>query len=336
MSPASAGSATLYLRDDSLPGTLAEFVQRFSDEQSCVAVLRRWKYQERGFACPRCGHDEAWYLPSRQLDECRRCHKQASLTAGTVMHGTRKPLRLWFLAMYLFVSSKRGISALELQRELGLAKYRTAWTWLHKLRDAVGGRATNPLEDHVELDETWEGGLRRGKSGRPHVGDRSALVMGAVEVSENHACSGRIRLESVDDGSAEAVRDFLSNHVKRGAVLFTDDWRSYRKPAREHDCDHRPTNVSKSGDGAHEVLPSIHRVFSLLHRVLLGTYQGGVRRKHLPRYLAEFEFRFNRRHSKQRGLLFQRLLSCATQREAPFHWEIVGREDAQTPLRLAG
>ena len=182
------GSAVLYLRDDSLPGTLAEFVRRFSDEASCAAVLRRWKYHERGFECPQCGHDAAWFLPSRRLDECCRCHKQVSLTAGTVMHGTRKPLRLWFLAMYLFVSSKRGISALELQRELGLAKYQTAWTWLHKLRDAVGSRASTPLQGNVELDETWEGGLRRGKPGRPKVGDRSALVMGAVEVSSQHAC----------------------------------------------------------------------------------------------------------------------------------------------------
>lgn len=330
------GSAVLYLRDDSLPGTLAEFVQRFSDEESCAAVLRRWKYHERGFECPQCGSAEAWYLPSRRLDECCCCHRQVSLTAGTVMHGTRKPLRLWFLAMYLFVSSKRGISALELQRELGLAKYQTAWTWLHKLRDAVGSRTTTPLQGNVELDETWEGGLRRGKPGRPKVGDRSALVMGAVEVSAQHACTGRIRLESVDNGSAEVVRDFLGNHVKKGAVLFTDDWRSYRAPAMEHGCDHRPTNISKSSEDAHETLPSIHRVFSLLHRVLLGTYQGGVRRRHLPRYLAEFEFRFNRRSSKQRGLLFQRLLSCATRREPPYFWEIVGREDARTPLLLAG
>jgi len=329
------GAATLYLRDDSLPGTLAEFVQRFADEQSCAAVLRRWKYHERSFACPRCGHPKAWFLPSRRLDECKQCHKQVSLTSGTVMHGTRKPLRLWFLAMYLFVSSKRGISALELQRELGLGKYRTAWTWLHKLRDAVGGRRPSPLRGDIELDETWEGGLRRGSPGRPHVGERSALVMGAVEVSKTHACSGRVRLESVENGSAEAFGDFLREHVEPGSVLFTDDWRSYPRPAREHGCDHRPKNVSKSAEDAHEILPAIHRVFSLLHRVLLGTYQGGVRRKHLPRYLAEFEFRFNRRGSGSRGLLFQRMLSCAMLRPPPFHWEIVGRPDARTPLHIA-
>lgn len=327
--------ALTYLRDDTLPGTLAEFVEEFSDEERCAAVLRRWKYGGRGFECPRCRGHEAWYLPSRKLDECRGCHHQVSLTAGTVMHGTRKPLQLWFLAMYLFVSSKRGISALELQRELGLRKYQTAWTWLHKLRDAVGMRGPTLLKGRVELDETWEGGLRRGKPGRPKVGGRSALVMGAVEVSPRHACSGRVRLASVDSGSAETFRDFLEEHVKEGTVLYTDDWRSYRGPARERGHEHHAVNVSKSEREAHEVLPAIHRVFSLLHRVLLGTYQGGVRRKHLPRYLAEFEFRFNRRTSKRRGLLFQRLLTCATRRSAPYYWELVGRADARTPLPLA-
>jgi hypothetical protein len=331
-----SGPATLYLRDDSLPGTLSEFVQAFADEESCALVLRRWKYQERGFLCPRCGHDKAWYLPSRRLDECCRCHKQVSLTAGTVMHGSRKPLRLWFLAMYLFVSSKRGISAMELQRELGLAKYRTAWTWLHKLRAAVGGRGGAPLRGDVELDETWEGGLRRGSRGHPKVGPRSAWVMGAVEISPTHACSGRIRLESIPECTSDAVLNFLEENVESGSVLHTDGWSSYRAPALEHGCELRPTNVSRSEKYAHEVLPAIHRVFSLLHRMLLGTYQGGVRPKHLARYLAEFEFRFNRRSSANRGLLFQRVLSCAVREPAPYHWEIVGRVNALTPLAMAG
>ena len=330
-----SGSIIPFPRDDSLPGTLAEFVLRFSDEDSCAELLRRWKYGESGFVCPNCGGQEAWFLPSRRLDECRACHKQVSLTAGTVMHGTRKPLRLWFLAMYLFVSSKQGISALELQRELGLAKYETAWTWLHKLRNAIAMRPTEPLKGYVELDETWEGGLRGNTGGRPNVGDGSALVMGAVEVSPKHACIGRVRLESIEDGSAATAKAFFKEHIEDGSVLFTDDWRSYRKPARELNHDHRPTNVSKADEDAHRILPAIHRVFSLVHRVLLGTYQGAVRRKYLPCYLAEYEFRFNRRTSRQRGLLFQRLLTCATRRSPPTHWEIVGRQDPRTPLSAA-
>ena len=329
------GPTIPFPRDDSLPGTLAEFVVKFSDEDSCAELLRRWKYGERGFQCPSCGGHDAWFLPSRRLDECGTCHKQVSLTAGTVMHGTRKPLRLWFLAMYLFVSSKQGVSALELQRELGLAKYQTAWTWLHKLRNAIAMRPTTLLKGHVEIDETWEGGLRRGKPGRPKVSDTSPLVMGAVEVSPHHACIGRVRLESIDDGSAAVARAFFEDHIEGGSVLFTDDWGSYRTPAKDLKHDHRPTNISKSSEDAHAVLPAIHRVFSLLHRVLLGTYQGSVRRKYLPCYLAEYEFRFNRRTSKRRGLLFQRLLTCATRRSPPSYWEIVGREDARTPLAVA-
>ena len=141
--------------------------------------------------------------------------------------------------------------------------------------------------------------------------------MGAVEVSHQHACTGRIRLESVDDGSGQVVRGFFDEHIKPGSILHTDDWRSYREPAQEAGHDLRATNISKSKEGAHEVLPAIHRVFSLLHRVLLGTYQGGVRRKYLSSYLAEYEFRFNRRTSKRRGLLFQRLLTCVTRRAPP-------------------
>ena len=322
-------------RDDSLPGTLAEFVSVFADEASCAALLRRWKYGEDRFRCPRCAGTHAWFLPSRRLDECASCHQQVSLTSGTVMHGTRKPLRLWFLAMYLFVSSKQGMSALELQRELGLRTYKTAWSWLHKLRNAVIMRPTAPLSRAVEIDETWEGGLRRGEPGRPKVCDRSALVMGAVEVSGHKRRIGRVRLASVADGSARTVKAFLQEHVERGAVLFTDDWRSYRVPAKELGHVHRPTNVSKSTERAHEILPAVHRVFSLLHRVLLGTYQGGVRRKYLPCYLAEFEFRFNRRRSARRGLLFQRLLTTCVRRTPPVYWEIIGRRDATTPLAVA-
>jgi transposase-like protein len=322
-------------RDDSLPGTLAEFVARFSDEDACAALLRRWKYGQSGFGCAQCGGEKAWFLPSRRLDECSACGKQVSLTAGTVMHGTRKPLRLWFLAMYLFVSSKQGISALELQQELGLRSYETAWTWLHKLRNAVAMRSSTPLRDAVEIDETWEGGLRKGLKGRPKVGPGKALVMGAVEVGRNRKHIGRVRLESVDDGSAKSFRAFLEEHVERGATLFTDDWRSYREPAKQLRHPHHPTNVSKSDRPAHVALPAIHRVFSLLHRVLLTTHQGAVRRKYLPCYLAEFEFRFNRRRSKRRGLLFQRLLGNAVRRAAPFYWEIVGRPDARTPLAAA-
>jgi transposase-like protein len=298
-------------RDDSFPGTLADFVEAFRDDASCATFLRRWKYGPDGFRCPRCGHHRAWALRTRHVDECRDCGVQTSLTAGTVMHGSRKPLRLWFLAIYLFVSSKQGISALELKRELGLGSYQTAWTWLHKLRRAIARRPKSRLRGCVEADETWEGGLHEGRTGRPRVGEKKALVAAAVEVKRPGRRWGRARLESISSGSARSIGEFLRTHVEAGSRLLTDAWPSYRRPAKDLGLEHHATNVSKSEQRAHHVLPAVHRVFSLLHRMLLTTFQGAVSIRHLPAYLAEFEFRFNRRTSATRGLLFQRALSAA-------------------------
>lgn len=300
------------LRDDTLPRTLAQFVERFSDDARCAEVLRRWKYGG-AFRCRRCGHDAAWFIESRKTDECRGCGRQTSLTAGTVMHNSPKPLRLWFLAMYLFVSTKQGISAESLRQQIGVT-YPTAWLWLHKLRSAVGRRTTSQLAGLVEYDDTWEGGVREGRAsnGRPFVGDKKALIGGAVELLSAKKGFGRIRLASLRDGSISTFRDFFSEHIAPGSTLLTDAWRSYVAAARDAKLDHVPTNVTKSDRKAHDILPGVHRVFSLVHRVLLTTYQGAVSMKHLPSYLAEFEFRFNRRHSSSRGLLFQRVLACAT------------------------
>jgi transposase-like protein len=299
------------LRDDTLPRTLAEFTTRFKDDAACAEVLRRWKYGG-AFRCPRCGHDAAWFIESRGTDECRACGKQTSLTAGTVMHKSSKPLRLWFLAMYLFVSTKQGISATSLAQQLGVS-YPTGWLWLAKLRSAVGRRTTTQLFGLVEYDDTWEGGVHEGKrGGRPKVGEKKALIGGAVELLSAKKGFGRVRLASMKDGSIPTFEQFFKEHVAPGSTLLTDDWRSYRKAADAAKLDHIATTVSKSDRKAHDILPGVHRVFSLVHRVLLATYQGAVSMKHLPAYLAEFEFRFNRRHSASRGLLFQRVLACAT------------------------
>jgi transposase-like protein len=315
-------------RDDRIPGTLIEFLRRFSTEKACARFLRRWKYP-RGFRCPHCGHDHAWYVRTRHLDECSRCGHQTSLTAGTVMHGSRKPLRLWFAAIYLFVVSKQGISAKSLERQIDVS-YPTAWTWLHKLRDAVSQRSTLPLRGVVELDDTWEGGLEEGAGGRPKAGNKKALVAGAIEVPPNQKGYGRLRLMHLENGSSAAIQPFIEANIEPGSTLLTDDWRSYRRPASECGLDHQATNVSKSEHKAHHILPAIHRVFSLLHRVLLTTYQGAVRHKHLQRYLEEFEFRFNRRTAGSRGLLFQRALSAATLGKPPPYSQIVRQPDPST------
>ena len=314
------------VRDDALPRTLAEFVERLSDDGRCAEVLRRWKYGG-AFRCPRCGHDAAWFIESRKTDECRACGGQTSLTAGTVMHKSPKPLRLWFLAMYLFVSTKQGISATSLAQQIGVS-YPTGWLWLAKLRSAVGRRTTTQLMGLVEYDDTWEGGLHEGHGGRPKVGEKKALIGGAVELLSAKKGFGRVRLASMKDGSIPSFESFFKEHVAPGSTLLTDDWRSYPAAASAAKLDHIPTCVSRSDHKAHDVLPGVHRVFSLVHRMLLATYQGAVSMKHLPSYLAEFEFRFNRRHSSSRGLLFQRVLACATVGAPPTYAEFTSGEPA--------
>jgi hypothetical protein len=243
------------------------------------------------------------------------------------MERTRKPLRDWFAAMYLFVVSKQGISAMDLSRQVGVS-YPTAWTWLHKLRSAVNDRDKSPLGGVVEVDETWEGGLRQGEPERPTV--RDARVVGAVEVKD--VGWGRVRLELLENGSSTSIGPFLQENVAAGSTLLSENRQEYRDLTRDLGMDHVPAHLSGGEGEAQEAHPAVHRVFSLLHRVLLTTYQGAVSRKHLSNYLAEYEFRFNRRSSASRTLLFQRLLSCAVRRPPPCYWQILGRPDGKTPL----
>lgn len=317
-------------RDDSLPSDLPGFLSRFSTEARCAELLRRWRYPD-GFRCPRCSGTKAWYLKARRLDECAACGHQVSLTAGTLFHKTHKPLRSWFAAIFLFVSSKQGISAMELGRQLALREA-TAWTWLHKIRRCLGARASELLSGIVEVDETYEGGVEPGVCGR--AAQTKSLVAAAVEVDPDDKGFGRAKLRVIENASRETLKAFVRSTVAQGSSLLTDAWAGYEGKAVEG-MEHYPINVSRSGLDAHQVLPAVHRVFSLLHRVLLGTYQGAVRPKHLPAYLDEFEFRFNRRHAKSRTLLFQRALSCAVASKPPEYWRIVGRASPRRPIKKA-
>lgn len=317
-------------RDDSLPSDLLGFLARFSTEASCAELLRRWRYPN-GFVCPRCSGTRAWYLEGRRLDECASCGHQVSLTAGTLFHKTHKPLRLWFAAIFLFVSSKQGISAMELGRQLAMREA-TAWTWLHKIRRCLGGRARGLLSGIVEVDETYEGGVEPGVLGR---GARSkSLVAVAVEVAPDDKGFGRARLRRIENASKKSLTGFVQSTVAPGSSVLTDGWASY-EGTPVAGMEHYPINVRASGMDAHQLLPAVHRVAALLHRVLLGTYQGAVRPKHLAAYLTEFEFRFNRRFARSRTLLFQRALSCAVATRPPEYWRIIGRTSARKPIKKA-
>ena len=294
------------------PRTLAEFDEWFSSESACEKFLRRLRWPS-GFECPGCGSVGGWET-SRGLLRCPSCARQTSVTAGTLLAGTRKPLRQWFQAIWYVTSQKHGVSALGLQRVLGLGSYQTAWAWLHKLRRAMVRPGRDRLSGEVEVDETFLGGADFAIDGRET--DR-ALIAIAAEVRGR--AIGRIRMAPVDDASAKSLIPFVESAVSEGTVVRTDGWPGY-VPLPRHGYRHRPTSLRATGLRAHVVMPRVHRVASLLKRWWLGTYHGGISEAHLEYYLDEFTFRFNRRTSRARGLLFYRLVQQAVQMDAvPYH-----------------
>jgi transposase-like protein len=290
------------------PRTLADFQDRFASEEDCRRYLVACRWPD-GFRCPRCGGGDAYELAGRRLLQCRSCRHQTSVTAGTVLHHARVPLRLWFAAAYLVTTHTPGFSAVQLQRQLGLDRYETAWTMLQKLRRAMLRPERDRIAGTVEVDETYVGGVEEGRRGGRHRDSTKSIVVGAVEVRDGGG-SGRIRLAVVEDLSAASLTAFVSASVKPGNTVLTDGWQGYA-PLR-HAYDHRPSTV---GDlrNASKLLPRVHRTFSNLKTWLKGTHHG-VSAKHLPHYVDEFVFRFNRRRTPMAA--FQSLLGLTT-RHAP-------------------
>lgn len=291
-------------RELDYPRTASEFNQRFAAEEACwrYVVAARWP---SGFKCPRCNSEQATLI-RRGLFHCRTCRHQASAIAGTILQDTHKPLRLWFQVMWWLVGQKSGASALGLNRVLGVGSYKTAWTWLHKLRRAMVRPGRELLNGDVEVDETFVGGVEEG-GGRRHIGNK-ALVAIAAEI--RGPLIGRIRMKRIKDASAETLMEFVRECVAKGGAIVSDGLQSYRA-LPDAGYRHRRRVIEGSGKRAHKVLPRVHRVAALLKRWLLGTHQGAVSREHLDYYLDEFTFRFNRRTSQHRGKLFLRLVQQA-------------------------
>lgn len=281
------------------PRAILEFEERFATEEACRHYLAQLRWPE-GFCCPRCGHRKAW-ITKRRLYHCCQCEFQTSVTAGTILQDTRKPLRLWFRAMWHITSQKSGVSALGLQRVLGLSRYETAWVWLHKLRTAMVRPGRDRVSGTVVVDETYIGGPKPGKRGRGAAG--KALVLIAVEDKGRHF--GRIRLRRVSDASGASLIPAVQEGVKPGSTVRTDGWSGYEGLSSKG---YNHVVVRQDPEVGDNLLPLPHRVAALLKRWLGATHQGAVRASHLDYYLDEYTFRFNRRTSRSRGKLFYRLV----------------------------
>ena len=231
------------------------------------------------------------------------------MTVGTIFEKTRKPLRFWFHVAWEITNAKQGANALTIQRRLGLRSYETAWSWLHKFRRAMVRPDRDRLAGELEVDETYVGGEEKGVRGRQTK--TKSIVVIAVQLRGQRR-TGRIRLRHVPDVSGKSLVGFVKDVVEPGSVVKTDAWPSYGA-LKKHNYIHQVTSTSSSGEPTVVVMPSVHLVAALLKRWLLGTFHGGVSREHLSYYLDEFTFRYNRRTSRARGLLFYRLLEQAVQ-----------------------
>lgn len=301
------------------PRSILAFQRQFPDEAACAAWLSAARWPE-GYRCPACGHGRAWELATKAWTyECAKCRRQTSVTAGTVMHGSKLPLTAWFWAAYLMATHSNGLSARQMWRQLGLGSYKSAWLLCAKLRRAMVNPARALLSGVVEIDETQVSYRTKddpvtGGGGRSPDGKMQVCV--AVEIIDE--APGRLRLGTIEDASSASLHPFIKANVAAGSTLKTDGWSAYPGVAG---FKHEPHVVGAMA--AHVVLPWVHRVISNFKTWALGVYHG-LRRPHLQSYLDEFVFRFNRRRTPHAA--FRTLLGIAVAIEPTTYTMLIAPE----------
>ena len=295
---------------EDFPDCEIEFDQRFNTPDACYEYLAQTKWP-KGFICESCGHSAYW-ISSKHIYICRKCEHQYSLTAGTIMNRTRKPITHWFKAMWWFTTRKAGVNAVNLQELLGLGSYHTAWTWLQKLRRCTIRNDREKLSGRVEVDEFFIGGKKPGKRGRGAEG--KTIAFAAVERNcvqdpntlKTHWEIGRVRLQAALDCSAFSLETFINLNIEDGSTVVTDNFISYPSILNQRYC--HITVDSQDKKDPEKGLHGAHLIVSLVKRLIRGTFQGRFEPKYLQNYLDEYVFRFNRRKSKSIGKKFMRIV----------------------------
>jgi transposase-like protein len=270
---------------------LAELIERFGSEDRCHDYLEDLRWPD-GVKCPRCDSDKISRIAKRRQFDCDSCRYQFSVRVGTLFHDSKLPLWKWFLAVYLMCESKKGISANQLKRTLGVS-YKTAWYLCHRIRSAMQDEDGTLLRGIVEADETYVGGKLGGFSSKKeaarHRRDNKTVVLGAVERG------GRVRLRVAPDASSKSVKAFLKDVVADDAeAIYTDSHRSYRGIADE-DTKHEWVDHSRDEWVRGQIhTNTVESVWSLFDRSVIGAYHK-LSVKHLPAYLDEAAFRWNNR-----------------------------------------
>lgn len=302
------------------------FLEAYGTEEKCREAVFRMRWP-RGFECPSCGSRESSLVNSRLLYQCSVCRTQTSLTAGTVFHATKLPLTKWFLAMFLLTKSKHGISSIELGRDLGVSQT-TAWTVKHKLMQVMLERErSQPLAGRVEADDAYIGGAHHGgKRGR---GARGKTPFIAAVQTDGEGRPQRIKLQKVRAFKKREVKRWAAKDLAVGdlvkTVVVTDGLSAFGG-IKDRGCGHEPKTTGTGWKAAkHPAFKWVNTMLANLKRMLLGTYRA-AQPKHLPRYFAEFQYRFNRRYKLED--LVPRLLYVAL-RTPPMPYKLL--KLAETP-----
>lgn len=291
---------------------LMKLMAQFHDENDCREKLEKLRWPG-GVVCPRCKSNAIRNSYTRNQFDCGSCGYQFSVTSGTIFHDSHLPLPKWFVAVYLMVESRKGISANQMKRTLSVS-YKTAWYLCHRIREAMAVGNPMPLSKIIEVDETWVGGKRK-DVGHGYKGNK-VLVAGAAQRK------GEIRLEVIDDRSREVLNEFMKKYIADNAeAIYTDDWPAYKGIA-DDDTRHETVNHSENEWVRGDVSTNyVENIWSLLKRSLVGSYHQ-VSKKHLEAYLDELEWRFNNRENpylfrdtllkliKSENLPYQQLTAC--------------------------
>jgi len=276
------------------PGNQMEFEDMFRTDQDCIEYLTKVRWPH-GFECPICGSIRSWKKSKGRFD-CIDCHKETTITNGTIFHKSTKPLLTWFHAIWWIVAQKNEVSAIGLQKILGLGSYRTSWTWLHKIRRLMVLSRRSKLNGIIEVDEVFIRGKQSGKRGRRAEG--KSIIVVAMEVTGRK--TGRVRIAKIPDASSNSLNKFIESNIEKTSTIITDKWPSYNE-LKSMGYIHETQKATAIYEDQ-EVLPNVYRIAALLKRWMLGTHQSYLNKNKIEYYLDEYEFRYNR-IKKQRLLI---------------------------------
>lgn len=280
-----------------------EFENSFNSDEQCLEYLHSLKYSN-GFECKYCSGVDYW-KNKRNVLICKKCKQETTVLSGTIFHGAKIPLHLLFRMLWYIIVQKNGVSALSVQTVLGFSRYDTVWTWLHKFRRIMILPKRDKLVGRIEVDETFIGGVKKGKPGRGAEG--KIIVIVAIELVNDH--TGRVRMSVIEHADRLCINEFIKNNIEENSTIITDGWKGYvdiQKMKYTHQIETK--TIAANGEN---LTPNVHKIASLLKRWLLGTHQNFTSEDYLSYYLDEYTFRYNRRKSNSRGLLFYTLLKQA-------------------------